>query len=378
MGPTAWRRLRLAVGFIDAACRYWLTVYPLARRETWRRRARTIPDPALRAIALDTLRCERGNLEGAAAFAAFAPLRRRATVVRATVAFQVAYDYLDSLAEQPKALPESARVLHEALRVALRPEAAHPAYYRHHPHTDDGGYLRRLVETCRTATGALPSHRAIEPHLLRAVDRMIDYQALIHARGVSASSALAAWARTQRPPTAALTWWETAAAGASSLGVFALLAAAAHHDLSSDDATAMEGAYFPWIGALHVLLDSLADQPDDVRAGHHSLVEHYASAPETAARLGAIAATAFSSALALREGNRHVLLLAGMAAFYLSSPTARLPHAALARQRVLTTAGDLAHPTLAVLRGRREIGRVNDDIANALTRRLQRGRGRGR
>lgn len=357
MGPIAWRRLGLGVAFLDAARRYWLTVLPLVRWETrrWRRRARAIPDPVLRRIALDTQRGEGGNLEGAAAFAAFAPLRRRRAVVRATVAFQTIYDYVDSLVEQPSRTPATnARALHEALYVALCPRARHGAYYRRHGRADDAGYLCELVDACRAATQALPSHAVIERHLTGAVARMIAYQALIHGCEPSAG-ALAGWARAQTPPQADLAWWETAAAGASSLGVFALIAAAAGQDLTAEEAAAIDGAYFPWIGALHVLLDSLVDQPADARAGHHSLVGHYASPDEAAARLHAIATAAFDAARVLRHGRRHTLLLAAMSAYYLAVPAAHLPHAAAARRGVLDAAGDLAGPTLTVLHGRRWI-----------------------
>jgi tetraprenyl-beta-curcumene synthase len=360
MGPIAWRRLGLSVAFLNAACRYWLTVFPLVLRETsrWRRRAQAIPDPALRRIALDTHRGEAGNLEGAAAFAAYAPLRHRPAVVRAAVAFQATYDYVDSLAEQSScAQAIDARALHESLRVALCPSAQHVAYYRHHPHTDDGGYLRLLVDACRGALQALPSHSVIEPQLADAVARMIEYQALIHGCEASARG-LAAWADEHTPPGAELRWWEAAAAGASSLGVFALVAAAAERRLSDDDAAAIDRTYFPWIGALHVLLDSLVDQPADIRAGHHSLVDHYRSPDETATRLDTIATTAFGATRTLRRGDRHALLLAAMSAYYLASPAADLPHALPARERVLTAAGDLAQPTLAALRGRRTIERM--------------------
>jgi tetraprenyl-beta-curcumene synthase len=361
-----WRRLRLYAAFADAALRYWLTVFPLVRREThrWRQCADAIPDPVLRRIALDTQRGERGNLEGAAAFAAFAPFRRRATVVRAAVAFQSAYDYVDSLSEEPSDAPAvNARALHEALRVALCPRARHAAYYRHHDRDDDDGYLQELIETCRAAVQALPSHLVIETQLLRAVARMIDYQALIRTCEAS-TRGLAAWAREHTPPDAALRWWEIAAGGASSLGVFALVAAAARWRLASEEAVAVERAYFPWIGALHVLLDSLVDQPTDAETGHHSLVDHYRSPCETAARLGAIAVTAFAAAGALRSGRRHALILAGMVAFYLSSSAAQLPHAAAARRRILAAAGDLARPTLAVLRGRHALSGFAGKLSN--------------
>ena len=344
MGPIAWRRLRLAVVVMNAGCRYWLTVHPLVRWETrrWRRRARAIPDPVLRATALRTLRREAGNLEGAAVFAALAPLRRRPLLVRAAVAFQAAFDYVDSLAERTETNPAGTRALHEALRVALGSDGGQDAYYRHQRHADDGGYLAALAGTCRAATAALPSRGAIEPHLQRAAERMIAYQALIHDDGRSGAGSLAAWARGERPRGSALRWWETAAAGASSLGVFALLAGAAREDLSREEAAALDGAYFPWIGALHVLLDSLVDQPEDVRIGHHSLVAHYASPAEAADRLGAIAARSRVAAQALRPAGGHATVLAAMTAFYLSSPAARLPHAADARERVLAACGSRA------------------------------------
>lgn len=357
MGPIAWGRLRAAVVFLDAATRYWLTVYPLVRWHAarWRRRAAAIPDPVLRRIALDTHRSESGNLEGAAAFAAFAPLRRRPSVVRANVAFQATYDYVDSLAEQPSPVPfANGGALHEALRIALCPGARHAAYYRHHARTDDGGYLRLLVDACQTAMQTLPSRPVIERQLADATARMIAYQARIHGRGREAD-ALAAWARARTPPESGLAWWEAAAAAASSLGAFALITAAADPCLSSDDADAIDRAYFPWIGALHVLLDSLADQPTDALNGHRSLVAHYAGPDEAAARLGAIATRAFASARTLRRGSQHTMIVAAMSAYYLSTPAAQLPHAALARKHILASTGGLAAPVLAVLRGRRSL-----------------------
>lgn len=136
----------------------------------------------------------------------------------------------------------------------------------------------------------------------------------------------------------------------------ALVAAAGQPELSDDDAAAMERAYFPWIGALHVLLDSLIDQPTDAQAGHQSLMDHYRSPDEAAVRLAAIAAAAFAAARELRGGYPHAMLLAAMTGFYLSAPEARLPHAVAAGDRVIATMGGLTAPTITVLRGRRALG----------------------
>ncbi len=90
-----------------ANARYWTGVAPVARAQLarWERRARAIPDPALRATALAKLQTERFNAEAAATLATLAPRAQRARTAEAIVALQVAYDYLDGLTEQPAADP---------------------------------------------------------------------------------------------------------------------------------------------------------------------------------------------------------------------------------------------------------------------------------
>ena len=124
------------------------------------------------------------------------------------------------------------------------------------------------------------------------------------------------------------------------------------------ETAATEGAYFPWIGALHVLLDSLIDRAHDIEAGQHSLIDHYASAEEAASRLSAIAARAMRATELLPESIQHAMILAAMTSFYLSAPATSTPGALLAAQRVLEAMGALARPTMAVLRARRAAGRL--------------------
>ena len=95
-------RVALGRAFAWAAATYWLSIFPVVRREIagLRKRAEGIPDPVLREEALQAL-AKRGNIEGAAAFATLVPKARRRAVTRALVAFQAAYNYVDMLAEQP-------------------------------------------------------------------------------------------------------------------------------------------------------------------------------------------------------------------------------------------------------------------------------------
>lgn len=352
-------QVALAGAFAGAASRYWLGVFPLVRRELhhWRERAERIPDPALRALALRTQAAERGNLEGAAAYAVLAPRAYRARVVRATIAFQATYDYVDTLVEQPSADPlANGRRLHLALLTALDPHAEHCDYYANCAYGLDDGYMRAAIDACRRAFASLPSHTAAAAPAQAAARRMIVFQTLNH--GADGRGALASWAATVTPAGTGLRWWETAAATASSLGVFALIAAAAHPRFGAREAQAMERAYFPWIGALHVLLDSLVDRAQDMEEGQHCLVDHYSSIEEAARRLGAIAGQSMQATRLLPGGIQHAIILAAMTSFYLSSPSRSGPGATQAARPILDAMGALAAPTMAVLRARRAADRL--------------------
>ena len=354
-------RPALARAFAGAAGRYWLGVFPHVGREVrhWRRRADEIPDPVLRRLALVTQRAERGNLDGAAAFAVLVPRAHRQRVVRAVVAFQATYDYVDTLAEQPSVDPvANGHQLHLALLTALDPGVEHPNYYAHNSGGQDDGYIRSLIDTCRSAFGALPSYASVAEPALSAARRMVAYQSFNHEARGTPHHALARWASALTPPGTGLRWWETAAGAASSLSVFALIAAAAQPCLSANETAAMQDAYFPWIGALHVLLDSLIDRAEDVQGGQHSLVDHYASSEEAATRLRMIAARALRATEPLAASTQHALILAGMTSFYLSAPPASTPGARLAARQVQQTMGILATPTMVVFGARRAVGRL--------------------
>ena len=165
--------------------------------------------------------------------------------------------------------------------------------------------------------------------------------------------AFSSWAEAQIPRDTGLRWWETAAGAASSLLVFALIAAAAEPTVRERDTAAIELAYFPWIGALHLLLDSLVDHASDISAGRHSLIEHYGSPRELAGRLGTISAGAVRAARALPRSEQHELILAAMASFYLTQPAASSPAGALAGAEILAALGARAVPTMWLLRARR-------------------------
>jgi tetraprenyl-beta-curcumene synthase len=349
------------LSFAGAARRYWLGVFPRVRRERDTRKARAseIRDPALREVALAALG-KWGNVEGAAAFATFAPRLRRTAAIRAMSAFQAAYNYLDMLAERPSGQTDgwpgaNAERLHEALLVALDP-AAPPLYYYAGSGQTDGGYLQEMVEECRAALGELPCWPAVLPAARRAAERIIAFQSASTGDPDSDRAALRATADEHGLPGWELRWWETAAACGSSLCVFALIAAAAQSRVDSAEIAAIEHAYFPWIGALHSLLDNLVDVAEDHATGQHSLIGCYPSAIQASAGMRLLAQQSLRATQDLANPAGHVLILAAMASFYLSSPEADTPDGQIVAAAVLDTLGTPARRAMLVFLARRRIG----------------------
>ena len=370
MSSIAGGRVALAGSFAGAARRYWLGVFPGVCAERRRREARAqeIPDQLLRQVVVDALR-KWGNIEGASAFAAFVPRRRRAAAARAMVCFQAAYNYLDMLTELPNTDPAAnGRLLHRALLVALNPEAEHLDYYAHHHLHEDGGYLKETVDDCRAALAQLPSYAAVAPAALRAAERIVAFQSCNTGEVQGDYLALERWARAHTPHGTGMRWWETAAAGGSSLCVYALIAAAAEPRVDPDEIAAIESSYFPWIGALHSLLDNLVDAAEDYATGQRSLVGCYASPCDAATRMGTLAERSSEAAQAL-PGRRHTLVLAAMASFYLCTPEARAPEAAPVADAVLQALGEPAQMAMTVFRSRLALRRVAPSAPGAPARR---------
>jgi tetraprenyl-beta-curcumene synthase len=331
---------RDAVALPSMLLRYSATVLPRARRELrrWDRLAHAIPDPALRVHACATLRDEDGNAEGAALLALAAPPPLRAEVTRLLVAFQVMYDYLDTLSEQATADPlEASRRLHRALFDVLGNATVAPDWYAGYAHGDDGGYLAALVTTCGELFATLPSRAIVAPAVQRAMERAGESQSRNHAAMLDASEleAFAAWAAAQSAPACAMHWWELAAACGSSLAIHALLAAAADPALTPATAAQIERAYWPWICGLNTLLESVVDAGTDALTGNHSYVGRYQSPDAAVERLAQIAAHATAATRALPNASHHATVLAAMACFYLSAPRPGSAGSDAGRRRVL-------------------------------------------
>ena len=119
---------------------------------------------------------------------------------------------------------------------------------------------------------------------------------------------------------------------------------------------AIENAYFPWIGALHSLLDSLVDHDEDIATGERALDRLLSLAPGRRQAHATIAGEALHRASALPQGRRHALILAAMTSFYLCElHRSASPHAQLIAPSVLEAIGGLAVPAMAILGARRSV-----------------------
>ncbi len=273
------RRLaaRAGIALVLVNVRYWSSVAPLARGqlERWRRRAQTIDDPVLRALALEKLDEEGFNAEAAATLATLAPRAHRRRAVEAIVAAEVLYDYLDGLTEAPAhEAPGDGDRLFTAFTDAVAPSLRRSGdYYRHHSRSEDV-YLDELVAGVRLALAELPATAIVAEILRRSAQRGAEAQMRIHAASPSATEQLRQWAERRAAGTS-LGWREfLAGAACSVLAVHALIAAAADRRTTCEQALELDRIYLS-ISVLPTILDSLIDHDEDASRGRPGYVQHY-------------------------------------------------------------------------------------------------------
>jgi tetraprenyl-beta-curcumene synthase len=348
------RRLlaRAGLALVLANARYWTTVAPKVRAELsrWRARAMKIEDPALRTLALDTLQGEGFASEVAATLATLTPHRHRATVVRAVVALEVMYDYLDGLTERPAPDPiANGRLLFKAFTDALDPSAdLQDDYYRHCPWPADGGYLRELAATVKDALVCLPATKALAPAMLKAAARCAEAEVLTHAAAFTASP-VERWARDTANGSG-LEWREYLAGALSSvLAVHALIALAGDERTTAAHAAPIDAVYLA-LGALSTMLDSVVDYEQDAENGTLAYIRHYNDISIFGDRMVDIARAAARRAHDAPRSVHHLMTLAGVAAYYTSAPSATSELAWPVTSRIESELQPLITPTLAVMR----------------------------
>ena len=337
---------RLAWALAAVIVRYLATIQPHASRELarWRRRALSIPDPELRAHVLRPFDADLSAV-GASIFAVLAPWPQQPGLVRLLVAYVLLWSYVDVRTERDAAADPR---LYDALLDALPSGRS----ARTSLSLDDGGYLCALVTECRRRVVALPSWPAVAPIALLVADDGRAVQAINHGPASAVVERLRAWARAQ----AGVPWPEACAAASSPLAIHALMALAAHREVGGHEARVTASAYQP-VSALGVLCDHLIDHAEDGALSNHSYLPHLGSLTARPRVLQDLADRAARAVRRLPDGERHTVIVAAMAAMFLSRPAASRPANRAAAGAILEAIGSPAPQLRTVLRARRQLKR---------------------
>ncbi len=325
----------------------------------WREMANKIHDPRIREDALNALEEQRTHIDGAALFSTL-PRARNPHLLRLLVAYEIIWDFLDNVNERSAAAGVTNGLqLHLALIDAL--DLARPLsdYYKFSPGYDDCGYLRSLVIDCRANCARLPSYDRVRPSAIREAIRG-QICAINHDPDpLSRDATLKAWATREFPSGHEAWWFELTAAASTDLTIFALLALASEPAFPNEQITRTSLAYFPWISVLTAMLDSYADQLEDVTTGDHSYMAHY-SKPELATqRIRLLMHRCLREARSLTDGEKHTVIVACMFAMYLSKGSVLRPGLRATTRRLVQSGGSLTrllHPILRLWRAAYGLG----------------------
>jgi tetraprenyl-beta-curcumene synthase len=316
----------------------------------WRHLAGRIPAEPLRTDALDALSRKRGQSEGAALFTIL-PRSRNRYYLRLLIAYQIIWDYLDSVNERgAHAGVANGRQLHLALFDALDPCGVDRDYYAHSQWCDDGGYLRTLVWTCRECCASLPSYERVRALVLRDAMRA-QVLALNHDTDPERRDrSLRAWARSEFPDGHDASWWELTGAASAGLATFALLSLACEHAPTESEIERTHAAYFPWASAIACMLDSYADQAEDAFNGGHSYLAHYPTQDSAVAGVCQLVHRCLCELSELDKSEKHLVIVCSMVALYLSKDSARTDQMRPSSDRIALAGGSLSRVLLPALR----------------------------
>ena len=318
------------------------TLFPIVQKELqgWEGKAAMIPDGELRTQALASIASKKFHCQGGAVFALLAG-KECEKAVRFIIAYQTISDYLDNLCDRSTSLdPRDFRMLHEAMKDALRPGAELQNYYTYRKEQDDGGYLEELVRTCQSALSDIDSYEQIRGYCLELWTLYADLQVHKHVKVEERVPRLKNWYKNNKEKAFELSWYEFAAASGSTLGIFCLISYMMGGEMSETLAEQIMYSYFPSVQGLHILLDYYIDQKEDEIEGDLNFCNYYRDDVELVERLQYFLLLAEDRVQNLPDAAFHQYIPKGLVALYLSDEKVRsLRKGKQVRKRLLKTAG---------------------------------------
>jgi tetraprenyl-beta-curcumene synthase len=320
--------------------RFLLRVVPVAAESlaSIRADAERIPDAQLRTEALASVDGKAFHVAGASILATFLPNAEARQFIQIVTPLETIYDYLDNLCDRhPDVSADAYPVLHRAIADALNPYATPHDYYAKGPAGDDGGYLRSLVAQTQQLLAPVPSIEVLQPCFADAAAFYADLQTYKHLPRGERELACVAWYERNRPRFGMLDWHEFACAAGSNMHVFAALYTAFAR--RPDAIRQTYDAYFPFVSAIHILLDSFIDQEEDAEHDDLNFARPYGSAAALRERFAFMTSEARMRLSALPHSGRHRFVLDVMTLFYLSHPKVAAAGLEREAQRLLRANG---------------------------------------
>jgi tetraprenyl-beta-curcumene synthase len=288
-----------------------------AELTVWRRRAEQIPDPILRSDALLAMREGRALVDGAALFWTLTH-RRQPELLRLLVALQTLLNFLD-IALERAARSSTGR---PAIRIRIARDALDLDRAPAEIGLDDGGYLRALVGACRGGCATLVHYPSVQPILVRETCRARAFEIEHDNDALRRARRMKAFATREFGDRSDLSWWELTGGASSLLTAMVAVALAADEQTTVADLHAATDAYI-LVASAAALLDSYTDRADDVTTGAHNWFTYYPAPEDAARRTAELIEQALRAAGALRNGQRHVVIVSAMTALALSSDSVR-------------------------------------------------------
>lgn len=289
----------------------------------WRAMAETIPNAELRTQAIASMTSKKFHCQGGAVYAC-ANLQQKHVLIPLIVALQTISDYLDNLCDRSRSQDEmDFRMLHMSMLDAVNPGAPLRDYYQYRDDRDDGGYLHALVRKCQSCIHLLPSYETVRSTVTELVSYYADLQVYKHIHVDLREQKLLEWWRQHQQQAPNYRWNEFAAATGSTLGMFMLFLAASDPNLTSGEVERIRAAYFPSVCALHILLDYLIDQEEDIAGGDLNFCKYYENEDVAVERIDVIADHARKATAHLNEPSFHRMIIEGLLALYLSDAKVR-------------------------------------------------------
>lgn len=287
----------------------------------WKQRAEQIPNEELRRQALASIAGKQFHCEGGGIYALLAPLSKRDDVYDFIVAYQTISDYLDNLCDRSISVDgHNFRQLHRSMQDAIIGSRSTDNYYLYQEDQEDGGYLLELVQVCQQSLAKLPGLTNLQQAMLKLCSLYCDLQVYKHIVVEKRLEALIDWWREYQYDYPDLAWYEFAAATGSTLGIFYFTALAAQNQSTVNyrAIASKPPAYFPYVQGLHILLDYLIDQAEDIEGKDLNFCFYYQNEAVKRERLTYIYQQARTQVSALPEAAFHLMVMDGLLGMYLA------------------------------------------------------------